>query len=170
MAILVLLSALIISCYTVAVCLKAKGIPYSISATYYILGHRMWFGASMWLTGGLLMPAILEISKTNTEFLAFLACVGIFLVGAAPNFKEEYENKIHTTGAIMCVAGSQLWVAFNAWYMLVVWLAYIGYTALSIAKQKEGVLWFKFYRTKPMFWVEIFALLTTYLSIIIIML
>lgn len=167
MGVLIALSIIIIAAYTAAVCIKQKGVPYSISATYYKLDHKLWFSASMWLAGGLLMPAILEMSKTNTEFLAFLACVGIFFVGAAPNFKEEYENKVHTTGAIMCVVGSQLWVAFNAWYILIVWLAYLGYTALSIVKQENGVFWYRFYRTKPMFWVEITALLSTYLSLMI---
>lgn len=63
------------------------------------------------------MPAILEVSKMNTEFLAFFACARIILVGAAPNFKEKTEGKVHTAGAILCIAGSQAWALF-------VWMAY----------------------------------------------
>lgn len=165
--ILQIISLLIITGYTIAVCIKAKGVPYSISATFYKLEHPYWFLATMWLTAGLLMPSILEASKPGTEFLAFLACVGMFMVGAAPNFKEEFEGKIHLAGALMCVVGSQLWVAFNAWYMLVVWLGYIGYTALYIVKEKEGNFWYKFYQSRPMFWVEIAALIATYLTTIL---
>ena len=167
MGVLVLLSIFVISAYTTAVCIKQKGVPYSISTTFYKLKHPYWFMATMWLTAGMLMPAILETSKTNTEFMAFIACVGMLLVGAAPNFKDSYEGKIHTAGAIMCIVGSQLWVAFNAWYMLVVWLAYLGYTALFMVKEKEGSFWYKFYQSKPMFWVEIAAFLSTYLSLLI---
>lgn len=164
---LVILSMSVIAAYTASVCVKQKGVPYSISATFYKLKHPYWFMATMWLIAGLLVPAILETSKPNTEFMAFLACTGMFLVGAAPNFKDSYEGKIHTVGAIMCIVGSQLWVAFNAWYMLVVWLAYLGYTALFMVKEKEGGFWYKFYQSKPMFWVEIAAFLSTYLSLLI---
>lgn len=90
----------------------------------------------------------------------------MFFVGSAPNFKDDYESKIHSAGAIICIAGSQLWVALNLWPMLLVWLAYVGYTALSIAKEKEGTFWYKFYQSKPMFWIEIAALLSTYLGIL----
>ena len=37
------------------------------------------------------------------------------------------------------------------------------YTALSIAKEKEGTFWYRFYRSKPMFWVEIDSFLVIYL-------
>ena len=50
--------------------------------------------------------------------------------------------------------------------MLFVWLAYVGYTALSIAKEKEGTFWYKFYQSKPMFWIEIAALLSTYFTVL----
>ena len=90
----------------------------------------------------------------------------MFFVGSAPNFKDDYESKIHSAGAIICIAGSQLWVALNLWPMLLVWLAYVGYTALSIAKEKEGTFWYKFYQSKPMFWIEIAALLSTYFTVL----
>lgn len=159
-----IISLLIIATYTVAVCIKQKGVPYSISATFYKLKHRLWFMSTMWLTSGLLMPGILEASKPGTEFLAFLACAGMLFVGAAPNFREEFEGKVHQAGAIMCVVFSQLWVAFNLWQALFIWLGYIGYTVYAIAKQDKGVFLYKLYQTKPMFWVEIFALLTTYVT------
>ena len=136
---------LIIASYTAAVCIKQKGVLASISATFYRLEHKNWFMATTWLTAGLLMPAILEVSRPDTEFLAFLACAGMFLVGAAPNFKEDFEGDIHELGAICCIVGSQLWVMFNV---------------------SDSVI-ADFYRTKPMFWVEIAALLATYMSVFI---
>ena len=168
MTTLIIISMLIIASYTAAVCIKAKEVPYSISATFYALDHKWWFLATMWLTAGLLMPAILEVSNPNTEFLAFLACAGMIFVGAAPNFRPEFEGKIHQGGAIVCVVGSQLWVACNCWWVLLpVWGVYIAYTIMAIRKQKEGVFLYKFRQTKPMFWVEIAALLSTYLAVLI---
>ena len=162
--VLVIISLLIIASYTAAVCIKQKGIPYSISATFYKLKHPYWFMAAMWSTAGLLMPAVLDISKPGTEFLAFLACAGMIFVGAAPNFKEEMEGKVHMSGAVICVVASQLWVGCTPfwWVIIPVWMAYLIYTCIAIGKQKEGVFVYKFIQTKPMFWCEIAALFTTF--------
>lgn len=163
---LLIISFLIIAAYTAAVCVKQKGVPYSISATFYKLQHPYWFMAAMWATAGLLMPAALETSKSGTEFLAFLACAGMIFVGAAPNFREELEGKVHMLGAVVCVVASQLWVAFNCWWVLIpVWLAFIVYTVIGMSKRVTGNLWSDFVSTKPMFWCEIAALATTYFTI-----
>ena len=53
------------------------------------------------------MPAVLEVSKPGTEWLAVLACAGMFFIGAAPNFKDIVEGGIHKMGAILCLVGSQ---------------------------------------------------------------
>lgn len=161
-----LLSAFVVTLYTGAVCIKSKGIPYSISATFYAIKHRYWFCFTMILTAWLLMPAILEISKPNTEFLAFLACIGMIGVGFTPNYKgDAMSNSIHCGSAVLTLLSSQLWVACNAgWVLLPVWLAYLTYTGIAIARQKEGGFLYKFYQTKPMFWVEIAALISTYLA------
>ena len=164
---LVIISMLIIAAYTAAVCIKVKGVPYSISETFYKLEHPKWFMATMWLTAGFLMPVILEVSKANTEWAAFLACVGMFFVGAAPNFKDEFEGKIHTAGAILCIIGSQAWVAFNCPWCLFVWLAYVIYTAVMIFKKVSDSFVSDFLRTRPMFWIEIAALAATYLTVLI---
>lgn len=163
---LVIISLLIIAAYTAAVCIKQKGVPYSISATFYKLQHPYWFMATMWTTAGLLMPAVLDASKPGTEFLAFLACAGMLFVGAAPNFREDLEGKVHMSGAVICVVASQLWVAFNCWWVLLpAWGAYLTYTIVSITRQKQGVFLYKFLQTKPMFWVEVAALSATYVAI-----
>ena len=56
---LVILSMLMMAAYTAAVCIKQKGVPYSISATFYKLEHKHWFMVTMWLTAGWRMPAVL---------------------------------------------------------------------------------------------------------------
>lgn len=163
----VLISILCIVAYTIAVCVKNKGIPNSISATFYKLEHPYLFCATMWLTAGFLMPAILDISKPGTEWMAFLGCAGMLFVGVAPNFLEDYEGKVHTFGAILCLAGSQLWVAFNCPWVLLLWIVYIVYTVVMMLKNVSDSIVTDFLKTKPMFWVEIVSLVTTYVSILI---
>lgn len=164
---LVVISMLIIASYTASVCIKFKGVANSISATMYALEHKWLFRFTMWVTPMLLMPAILEVSYPNTEFLAFLALVGMILVGCAPDYvNDPFQRKLHITGAIMCIGFSQLWVVFSCWWVLLpVWGIYLVYTGISVVRQKEGVFIYKFMRTKPMFWVEIAAIGGTYLAI-----
>ena len=162
---LTIISMLVIAIYTVAVCIKQRGIPYSISATFYKLNHPYWFKVTMWFTAGLLLPAVLGTSKTGTEWMAFLACAGMFFIGATPNFKDEFEGKVHDVGAVLCVADSQLWVAFNNHWYLLIWVIWLVYTVVYMSRHVSDSIISDFLRTRPMFWVEVVALITTYLVI-----
>lgn len=164
LTVLVNLSVLCITAYTGAVCIKIKGIPSSISATFYKLDHKLWFGAAMWLTAGLLMPAILDATPPSYQFTAFLACIGMMLIGIAPNFQSGIERPVHITGAVLCILFSQVWVLLTCPWMMLVWVAYLIYTALMMMKNWKGNFISAFLLTKPMFWLEITALLATYLS------
>lgn len=164
---LIILSALCIATYTTAMCIKFKGVPSSISATFYSLQYKLWFGATMWITAGLLMPAILEVTPDCYQFTAFLSCLGMLLVGIAPNFREGIDRPIHITGAILCILFSQLWVGLTCPWMLLVWAVYLAYTVWAMKKLWKGNLISAFLLTKPMFWVEVTALITTYISIIL---
>lgn len=163
---LTIISALIIASYTAAVCIKVKGIPYSISATFYALEHKWLFCATMIITAGLLMPAILQKTPESYQFTAFLSCVGLIMVGVAPNFREGIEKEIHTTGAVLCLLFSQVWVGLICPWILLIWVVYLVYTAIGLWRNWTGYFISSFLTTKPMFWVEIISLLTTYLTII----
>lgn len=167
--VLILLSVLCIAAYTTVVCIKFKGVPDSISATFYSLQHKVWFGATMWLTAGLLMPAILEVTPDCYQFTAFMACTGMFLVGAAPNFRDGFDKKVHISGVALCIVFSQVWVTLVCPWMLLVWVAYLIYTALMMKKNWKGNFISAYLLTKPMFWVEITALLATYVTLFILL-
>lgn len=162
-----ILSFLVIAAYTAAVCVKQKGIPYSMSSTYYKLSHPYWFMVVMWGTALLLMPAVLESSREGTEWAAFLALAGLMLVGATPKCREEYEGKIHNAGAIESVAMSQLWVILNQPLVLYVWMAWAIYTITYMARHMTDDVESDFKRTRPLFWVEMVALVAVYLTVII---
>ena len=103
---------LIIAAYTTAVCIKQKGIPYSISATFYAIEHKGWFRFTMWASPMVLMPAILEVSKPGTEFLAYLALAGMIVVGCFPDYKaDKFQHRGHIAGAMMAILFSQIWVS-----------------------------------------------------------
>ena len=175
--VLTLLSLSCILSYTLAVCLKFRGIPASISASFYSLQHKYWFRFTMWLTPMLLMPAILEISDTNTQWLAYLACVGMIVVGCFPDYTgDKFYYRGHVAGAVITMVSSQVWVAFHAPVLLTAWALWLVYTMYSIygymddaLKQRgftaDGDFMEGFYESKPLFWVEIVSLTTTYITI-----
>jgi hypothetical protein len=165
---LTIISVLLIASYTAAVCAKGKGIPYSISATFYSLEHKWWFGITMVLTAGLLMPAILEVTPESYQFTAFLACAGMIATGVAPNFREGIDRKVHTVGAVLCLLFSQVWVGMTCPWMLLLWIGYLVYTVWEMKKHWNGNFIPAFLLTKPMFWVEITALVATYVTLIIV--
>lgn len=166
--ILTILSVLLIAAYTAAVCIKGKGVPASISATFYALGHPWWFSVTMVGTAFLLLPAILEVTPSSYQFVAFLACLGLIMVGVAPHFKEGIEKKIHAIGAVLCIALSQVWVALTCPWWLFVWVAYLGYTVWCMVDRWNGSFKETFMLTKPMFWVEIAALVAVYGSLVMV--
>lgn len=168
MTTLIILSALCIVSYTAAVCIKFKGVPSSISATFYKLEYKLWFGATMWLTTGLLIPAILEVTPDCYQFTAFLACLGMMLIGIAPNFREGIDRPIHITGAILCILFSQVWVSLTCPWMLLVWAGYLTYTIWEMKKRWNGNVISAFLLTKPMFWVEVTSLVSTYVVLLIV--
>lgn len=162
---LVIISFLIIAAYTAAVCIKAKGVPYSISATYYSLDHKLIFGACMTLTALFLFPVVWELSTTFTmRLLAMTACIGLIGVGLAPDFKDAWVNKIHCGSAALTLISSQLWVGCTSfwWVLIPVWLAFIVYTVIGMVKHITGNIWQDFVSTKPMFWCEVGALVAVY--------
>ena len=167
---LTLLSLGCILAYTLAVCFKFNGVPNSISASFYSLEHKWWFRFTMWLAPMLLLPAILEVSKPNTEFLAFLAIVGMIIVGCFPDYaNDKFARRGHQAGAIMTMVFSQIWVAFNCSWFLLFWLAYITYTIIGICKADYYLLKERFYATKPLFWVELTCIEIVFLTMFVLL-
>ena len=166
MILLVLLSFILIAGYVYAMIKKGKEIPYSISATYYALTHKFWFALCMIGSGVLLLPAALESSTENSQFLVFLSVVGMVVLGVSPNFKGN-QKTAHCIGAAMSLIFSQIWVGCNAWYWLFLWVGLIAYLAISISENWTGNFIVTLVKRKPMFWIEIVSLLTVYLTCLI---
>lgn len=162
---LVLLSFILIAGYVFAMIKRERCIPYSISATYYALSHKFWFGLCMIGGGVLLLPSAFDASTENSRFLVFLAVTGIVILGVSPNFKTE-DKTPHIFGAAMALILSQIWVACNGWYWLLLWLLFIVYLVVSIRRNRTGNFISDLIGRKPMFWIEVISLLTVYLTIL----
>jgi hypothetical protein len=139
--------------------IKLIGIPWSISDTYYQLKKHgrsgLWFQIAMILSVGILLPEWLEITEgENYQCCAFLACIGLIFVGSAPCFKLELDGKVHIGATIVCGLVSLLYMIFA------------GYTTIPLLLAfPTGFLIYKY--DKPVFWLEIWMFISTYISIII---
>lgn len=130
-----------------------KGIPNSISESYYVLGEKRlvsslftWF---CWLTAITLLPYWLD---NGGGFLSFVACGALGFVGTAPLFKS-HQRAIHFGSAIVCFASAYLWLLLNDMTVFFISLAVLG--LFLFAK-------------KRVFWWEVTAFITIYVSLILI--
>ncbi len=160
-----IISLLIILSYIITMCYKVKGIPNSISETYYILEHKLWFRFSIISTAILLMICLINIVSESIQFLAFLSGAGMMFVGVVPNFKEDLEGKVHQSGAFLCLISSQLLIGICKPILLYIWILFLMYVIIFILIN-NGKIKDKFLKSKPLFWIEIISLLNVYLFII----
>lgn len=156
--ILVLISLAFLTLYLVYAISVIKSVPWSISDIYYQLekrGKKKWlFQLAMVVPAMLLLPAWLECSNGNLQFLAFLACGGLMFVGAAPCFKLELDGKVHYAATAICGTSAVLWACFSGMW-------YIPLIAILIA----AGLGIKY--RKWMFWIECAAFTATYLAVML---
>lgn len=97
-------------------------IPDSISATVYGMPHPFIWTLCVWVGGGTILPLMLSCSGDNWQWLAFLSCACLLLVGAMPLIKGNHNTLHNVLGALSCVLG-QIWCAvmWNWVYVLIGW-------------------------------------------------
>ena len=161
--ILILVALAIYTFYNVFA-LGMFGVPKSLSTTFYLFEERKsWlrilFPIMMISVAFLLMPAWLELSiNSSFQFLAFLAPSAIIFTGAAPAFKRnELENVVHTTSAIMAAITALLWVVLVAhlWQVILLWTGVI-IMVMFISRTVK---------TSYIYWLETIAFLSTFTSL-----
>jgi hypothetical protein len=129
-----------------------RGIPDSISESYYVLGENKlisslftWF---CWLTAITLLPYWLD---NGGGFLSFVACGALVFVGTAPMFKS-HQKTIHFGSAMVCFLSAYIWLLLNNLTLAVISVAVL--VAFSFVK-------------KRMFWWEVTAFASIYLTLIL---
>lgn len=99
---------------------KAFGLPSMISDTYYQLeasqkGAGWLFTAVLWIVSFSVLCCLLD-SGEGIQAFAFLGCVGLAFVGAAPQFKEQEAGNVHRLGATIAAMGGIAWSLSVCWY------------------------------------------------------
>lgn len=131
--------------------LVKKGVPESISATYYSSFPKWVFPASLALAGGLILAPWIELSQ-KTEFCAFIATASVFFVACSPTFKEKFVGNIHYGSAFVLFISAMIWLFFNDGFMLPFFISLV----LALLN-----------RVNWLFWVEIGLLLSIYATLLI---
>ena len=150
---MILISLIIMLSYLGMVLIRF-GIPKSVSETYYLLGKMGWlFQVTLFSVAFLVVPTLIERSSEGTRFLAFLACMGLAFVGAAPLFKRKLDAKVHYISAAMCCGGLVLWQVFNA-CLLVPLICFVAFLPPML------------FDGKRMWWLEIATIVSAYVSLI----
>lgn len=139
---LTLTAAVIVIAYTVAMCVKNKGIHKSLSRTAFFLSTKAkWlFGAVMIVCGVLLGIVMIDKSSENTQFLAFLTLVSLCGVGVTPLFNID-TRKAHYVFAVASGILSALLIALNEPIFMFPWVGYVFYTLLT--GDKNEVFWYE---------------------------
>lgn len=148
-------------------------IPQSLSETYYFLGSKRYpsadwqdnfdrliaslFTLAMWAMAFTLLPAMLDVTPENLQFLVFLAIAGICFVGAAPEFKQKYEGRVHTVSAWFAAVFGLSWAMFAAkgYIPLAASLTFSLAAGFATATLKRSLT----------FWMELVAFNTVFLSL-----
>lgn len=119
---MLLLSAIISSAIAILAFKKAKEVPDSVSSFSYLLGPTTFTLWVISLVALLLFPAIFAIPKC--DWIAFVMCSGLILVGASPYYRSE--NKvIHYLGGYLFGIASQVLVVLSGFpYSVILWLLF----------------------------------------------
>ena len=126
------------------------GVQPSISESYYRLPKNFNFLFTLFCWGFSFPVVILAISTTP---LFFFAGVGIALVGAAAQFKDEWVGKFHYYAAVIGVIFSQLGI------FLGLHLPYLSLASIC-------VIAYAFFLKNKIWWIEMISFTATALALL----
>ena len=126
------------------------GLQESISDSYYVLNnnHKFIFTLFIWFT---IIPLMLILPK---PFL-LLSGVCISFVGASPNFKVEFEKKVHFSSAITGIVFFILSMYFDFKELF-----------LSLFTVSFIIVMYLFKIKNKVWWIEILCFLLIYYNIL----
>lgn len=156
--ILIILSLLITAGFTIYAVKTIDYVPTCLSATYYLLPkHKVLFQIAMIAAGFLALPAWIEASPENWQFLAFLGCAGLVFIGAASAFLDHFEGKVHYTATAIAAASAILWLILASEWGWIPLVAFALCATYFVVKKPRNWL----------FWAEMAVLASIYTGIII---
>lgn len=96
------LTLLLIALYS-----RNMGRPTMISEMYYGMGRSCMMPCVLVALALSFLPLMLDLG--GQQWLAFLTCIGLAFVGAAPAYLSEGERSVHKGAAIMSALAGTLW-------------------------------------------------------------
>lgn len=151
--ILAIISFAIIAIYLIAYVIT-RGLPTSISVTYYHTESKLLFPVVVALCAALAWVPLIRVTPENIQFLAFLICGSLVFVAASPAFKEDLVGKVHTGAAVT------LGLAALAWIIVASGMPYATILGVII-----GVI----LRRNFVFWLEAGILIDIYTNLFVLL-
>ena len=133
-----LIGFILIFAYCVAIIIKDKKIPNSISHIVYFLDKKWkWtFTAVMFAISFLIVPQLINVVADKHAFLSFLTIVGILGVGSDP-LEYGKKNIVHYASAFLMGVVSQIIVYLYAPKLMFLWIPYVIYTLYETKSDKN---------------------------------
>jgi hypothetical protein len=120
--------------YNTYIVWKYKRIPESLSETSYMLGKDKWLFISYCvITGGLMLPLLLDITPENFQCFPFFICGGLIMAGASPLYRNGLDKYVHYVSAMFAFISFLIYLGIYNWLMLlqVVLLLCLYYIAID---------------------------------------
>lgn len=92
---------------TIALYSRNMGRPTMISEIYYGTGRSLLMPCSLVALALSFLPIMLDLG--GQQWLAFLTCMGLAFVGAAPAYLSQGERSVHKGAAILAAVAGTLW-------------------------------------------------------------
>lgn len=86
---------------------RNMGRPTMISEIYYGTGHSLLMPCVLVALAMSFLPVMLDLG--GQQWLAFLTCMGLAFVGAAPAYLSQGERSVHKGAAILAAVAGTLW-------------------------------------------------------------
>ena len=96
------LTLLLIALYS-----RNMGRPTMISEIYYGMGRSLLMPCVLVALAMSFLPTMLDLG--GQQWLAFLTCMGLAFVGAAPAYLSDGEHAVHKGAAIISALSGTLW-------------------------------------------------------------
>ena len=86
---------------------RNMGRPTMISEIYYGMGRSLLMPSLLVALALSFLPTMLDLG--GQQWLAFLTCIGLAFVGAAPAYLSQGERSVHKGAAILAAVAGTLW-------------------------------------------------------------
>ena len=86
---------------------RNMGRPTMISEIYYGMGRSLLLPCLLVALALSFLPTMLDLG--GQQWLAFLTCMGLAFVGAAPAYLSQGERSVHKGAAILAAVAGTLW-------------------------------------------------------------